>query len=86
MKLSGTFGEALNGRVSDTIPTAGSDKQQKNKTRNKEWGAEQKRRFWYKGERGYHKRSADRQQKASASPACDNPEDEAKNSRADLYL
>jgi hypothetical protein len=53
------------------------------KMRNKEWGAEQKRRFWYKGERGYHKRSADRQQKANASPACDNFEDEAKYSRAD---
>lgn len=56
----------------------------KNKTRIKERGAEQKRRFWYKGEQGYHERIADLQQKASASPACDNPEDEAKNSRADL--
>jgi hypothetical protein len=28
--------------------------------------------------------TADRYHKASASPACDTPEDEAKNSRADL--
>ncbi len=48
LKLSGTFEEALNGCVSETIPTAGSDKQQRMKRAIKNGGAEQKRRFWYK--------------------------------------